>query len=128
MRALTTLSSQLFWERRLQGLSACDPQGNSVQPFDLPRNIRGVSQDLTQDTLLRSVATYLHITQGPIVGQLNVKGQQDKHPAVYMNPDQPLVQVRLLSIRSQVQVLDAMEKFKLGAGKVESQTFQRFRL
>ncbi|XP_003745129.1 methyl-CpG-binding domain protein 2 [Galendromus occidentalis] len=90
-------SKQLFWERRLQGLSACDPHAHTVQPFDLPRNIRGVSQDLSQDTLLRSVATYLHITQGPIVGQLNVKGQQDKHPAVYLNPDQPLVQTLIVT-------------------------------
>jgi len=88
---------QLFWERRLQGLSACDQYDNNVQAFELPRNMKGINPELSQDTLLRSIATSLHMTNAPIVGQINAKGAQDKHPAIYMNPDQPLVQTLIIT-------------------------------
>lgn len=88
---------QLFWERRLQGLGTSDQEGTAHSPLDLPRGIKGISQDLTKDTLLRSVATALHVSQGPVVGQLHAKGQQDRHPAVYINPDQPLVQALVVT-------------------------------
>lgn len=88
---------QLFWERRLQGLAACDKDCNTLQSFELPRNIKGISSDLSQDTLLRSIATALHMTSSAIVGQVGANAAQDKHPAVYMNPDQPLVQALVVT-------------------------------
>ncbi|OQR79363.1 methyl-CpG-binding domain protein 2-like [Tropilaelaps mercedesae] len=99
---------QLFWERRLQGLGTSDRTGLAQSPLELPRGIRGISHDLSKDTLLRSVATALHVSQGPVVGQLHAKGQQDRHPAVYINPDQPLVQARSIFIQSRNFVSQAL--------------------
>lgn len=54
--------------------------------------------DLTEETLLRSIATALHVSGQPIVGQTNSRIALDKNPSVYINPEQPLVQVVFLHI------------------------------
>lgn len=51
--------------------------------------------DLSEETLLRSIATALHVSGQPIVGQTNSRIALDKNPSVYINPEQPLVQVIL---------------------------------
>lgn len=53
----------------------------------------GVGPDLTEETLLRSIATALHVSGQAIVGQTNSRIAFDKNPSVYINPEQPLVQV-----------------------------------
>lgn len=59
-------------------------------------NFIGVGPDLSEETLLRSIATALHVSGQPIVGQTNSRIALDKNPSVYINPEQPLVQVIFL--------------------------------
>lgn len=82
---------QVFWEKRLQGISACDKTGSVIETFELPSKIKAVGLELGDETILRSIATALHINGHPITGQNKPKGLLDKSPGVYINPSQPLV-------------------------------------
>ncbi|XP_034940568.1 methyl-CpG-binding domain protein 3 isoform X2 [Chelonus insularis] len=83
---------QLFWEKRLEGLRACDPDGFEFDAMDLPKNLRAVGPYITEETLLQSVATALHMSSQPVTGQTGSKTSLEKNPGVFLNPDQPLVQ------------------------------------
>lgn len=109
---------QLFWEKRLEGMRACDDDGREFAPVKLPRNIQPVGPNVDDDTALQSVATALHCASGngsgnattaasaaavganggattltgqPVVGQMGPRDQLDANPAVYLNPGQPLI-------------------------------------
>lgn len=86
---------QLFWEKRLEGLRACDPDGYEFDGMNLPRNLKPVGPYITEETLLQSVATALHVSTQPVTGQTGAKSSLEKNPGVFLNPDQPLVQVSL---------------------------------
>ncbi|XP_066903045.1 methyl-CpG-binding domain protein 2 isoform X1 [Halyomorpha halys] len=88
---------QLFWEKRLEGLRASDAHGNPLEPMELPRSLRPAGPGVTDETLLQSVATALHVLGQPITGQTNMKPGSDKNPAVFINPDQPLIQAVSIS-------------------------------
>lgn len=88
---------QLFWEKRLEGLRACDPDGYEFDGMDLPKSLRPVGPYITEETLLQSVATALHVSTQPVTGQTGSKSSLEKNPGVYLNPDQPLVQVLFIS-------------------------------
>lgn len=92
---------QLFWEKRLEGLRASDANGNPLEPMELPNVLRPAGPNVADETLLQSVATALHVLGQPITGQANLKPGLDKNPAVFINPDQPLMQVRLNQVTSQ---------------------------
>ncbi|XP_024892408.1 methyl-CpG-binding domain protein 2 isoform X3 [Temnothorax americanus] len=83
---------QLFWEKRLEGLRACDPDGYEFDAMDLPKNLKPVGPYITEETLLQSVATALHVCTQPVTGQTGSKTALEKNPGVFLNPDQPLVQ------------------------------------
>ncbi|XP_018052018.1 PREDICTED: methyl-CpG-binding domain protein 3 isoform X2 [Atta colombica] len=83
---------QLFWEKRLEGLRACDPDGYEFDGMDLPKNLKPVGPYITEETLLQSVATALHVSTQPVTGQTGSKTALEKNPGVFLNPDQPLVQ------------------------------------
>ncbi|XP_067214068.1 methyl-CpG-binding domain protein 3 isoform X2 [Linepithema humile] len=83
---------QLFWEKRLEGLRACDPKGYEFDAMDLPKNLKPVGPYITEETLLQSVATALHVSTQPVTGQTGSKMALEKNPGVFLNPDQPLVQ------------------------------------
>ncbi|XP_020290922.1 methyl-CpG-binding domain protein 3 isoform X1 [Pseudomyrmex gracilis] len=83
---------QLFWEKRLEGLRACDPDGYEFDAMDLPKNLKPVGPHITEETLLQSVATALHVSSQPVTGQTGPKAALEKNPGVFLNPDQPLVQ------------------------------------
>ncbi|XP_066599148.1 methyl-CpG-binding domain protein 2 isoform X2 [Prorops nasuta] len=83
---------QLFWEKRLEGLRACDPDGYEFDAMDLPKTLKPVGPYITEETLLQSVATALHVSSQPVTGQTGPKTGLDKNPGVFLNPDQPLVQ------------------------------------
>lgn len=85
----------MFWEKRLEGLRACDPHGFEFGGMDLPKSLRAVGPYITEETLLQSVATALHVSVQPVTGQTGSKSSLDKNPGVYLNPEQPLVQVKL---------------------------------
>ncbi|NP_001164527.1 methyl-CpG binding domain protein isoform B [Nasonia vitripennis] len=83
---------QLFWEKRLEGLRACDPDGYEFDGMDLPKSLRPVGPYITEETLLQSVATALHVSTQPVTGQTGSKSSLEKNPGVFLNPEQPLVQ------------------------------------
>ncbi|XP_043257840.1 methyl-CpG-binding domain protein 2 isoform X3 [Colletes gigas] len=83
---------QLFWEKRLEGLRACDPDGFEFDAMDLPKSLKPVGPYITDETLLQSVATALHVSSQPVTGQTGSKTALEKNPGVFLNPDQPLVQ------------------------------------
>lgn len=55
--------------------------------------LTAVGLQLGDETILRSIATALHINGYPITGQNKPKSLLDKSPGVYINPTQPLVLV-----------------------------------
>ncbi|CAH0382319.1 unnamed protein product [Bemisia tabaci] len=83
---------QLFWEKRLEGLRACDVDGSELKTMELPKGLKAVGPYVNEETVLQSVATALHVSSVPITGQTGPRSTLDKNPAVYLNPDQPLAQ------------------------------------
>jgi len=82
---------QLFWEKRLEGRRACDPSGIELSALELPKGVAGVGPGIAPDTVLQSVATALHLTSAPILGQSAPKNGLQTNPGAYLNPDQPLI-------------------------------------
>jgi len=107
---------QLFWEKRLEGLKACDPSGIELEALDLPSGVHGVGPRIAPDTVLQSVATALHLTSLPILGQTGNQANLEKNPGVFLNPDQPLIQavsVQEGDIRTQEErVAEARKKLQ----------------
>ncbi|NXS33514.1 MBD2 protein, partial [Pomatostomus ruficeps] len=79
---------QLFWEKRLQGLSASDVSEEILKSMELPKGLQGVGPSSTAETLLAAVASALHSGATPITGQLSAAAE--KNPAVWLNTAQPL--------------------------------------
>ncbi|BES87690.1 Methyl-CpG Hypothetical protein domain [Nesidiocoris tenuis] len=88
---------QLFWEKRLEGLHASDMMGNELRGMGLPKPLKPVGPNITEETLLQSVATALHVLGKPITGQTGLKDNLEKNPGVYINSEQPLVQAVAIS-------------------------------
>ncbi|GAB6025123.1 hypothetical protein CHUAL_010549 [Chamberlinius hualienensis] len=88
---------QLFWEKRLQGLYACGMDEQELLELDLPKNLKAVGPNVTESTILQSIATALHVSTQPITGQTGHRNVLDKNPGVYINPEQPLVQSLMVS-------------------------------
>jgi len=82
---------QLFWEKRLQNLRASDGDLDMCEGFALPKNMRAVGPNLSEETALRSISTALHVHSLPITGQTGSKSNLERNPGVYLNPEQPLV-------------------------------------
>jgi methyl-CpG-binding domain protein 2 len=132
---------QLFWEKRLQDLRACDMDEEEFRPVELPSNLKPVGPNVHDDTLLQSVATALHVSNQPITGQMGNRLALEKNPGVYINPDQPLVQAVVVTeedIRSQEdkvqsarrrleQVLQSINVPLIVQGRKESQPLVGFR-
>ncbi|XP_014209071.1 methyl-CpG-binding domain protein 3 isoform X1 [Copidosoma floridanum] len=83
---------QLFWEKRLEGLRACDPDGYELSGMDLPKITKPVGPYIRDETVLQSIATALHVSTQPVTGQTGSKTALEKNPGVFLNPEQPLVQ------------------------------------
>ena len=62
---------QLFWEKRLDGISAQNPE-DALLGMELPPGVRslGVVEDSSTNTLLASISTALHLGHGPVKGQV----------------------------------------------------------
>ena len=78
----------------MEGLRACDLDGLEFDAMELPRALRAVGPHVGEETLLQSVATALHVSAQPVTGQTGSRSALEKNPGVFLNPDQPLVQVR----------------------------------
>ncbi|XP_026481831.1 methyl-CpG-binding domain protein 2-like isoform X1 [Ctenocephalides felis] len=83
---------QLFWEKRLEGLKACDLDGTALGPVELPKGLKAVGPHVSESTLLQSLATALHVSGQPVTGQTGSKSALGTNPGVFLNPEQPLVQ------------------------------------
>lgn len=76
---------------RLQGLRACDVDGVELGPVELPKGLKPVGPNVDEGTLLQSVATSLHVTSQAVTGQQASKAVLQLNPAVFLNPEQPLM-------------------------------------
>ncbi|XP_033096430.1 methyl-CpG-binding domain protein 2-like [Anneissia japonica] len=81
---------QLFWEKRLQGLNATDIAEELLIQMDLPEGITSVGPGMSDESLIQSIASSLHLSTQPITGQNASQSQLEKNPDVYINSDQPL--------------------------------------
>uniref|UniRef100_U5EQR4 Putative mbd-like protein n=1 Tax=Corethrella appendiculata TaxID=1370023 RepID=U5EQR4_9DIPT len=88
---------QLFWEKRLEGLKACDTDGSEFGNMELPKRLRPVGPNVNETTLLQSVSTALHINNHPVTGQTANKNSLQTNSGVYLNPDQPLMHLVSIS-------------------------------
>ncbi|KAK7945744.1 hypothetical protein WMY93_001472 [Mugilogobius chulae] len=79
---------QLFWERKLSGLSAFNITEDLIKTMDLPKGLQGVGLACSDETLLSAIASALHTSCSPITGQLTAA--VDKNPGVWLNTAQPL--------------------------------------
>ena len=61
---------QLFWEKRLAGLSARSPEEDAEAGLSLPASIRGLGVLEESGAMLASMATALHLGHGPVTGQV----------------------------------------------------------
>ena len=63
---------QLFWEKRLDGISAKSVDEEELFSMNLPENIKslGVVEDSSTNTLLASISTALHLGNCVVKGQV----------------------------------------------------------
>lgn len=87
---------QLYWEKRLSGLRPSYPE-DDFEAFELPKNFKPVGPGVSGDIVLASITTSLHMSSGAIQGQKNSKYPADVDPAVFMNPEQPLIAATVVS-------------------------------
>lgn len=81
---------QLFWEKRLEGLTACDANG-VIGTTSLPKYVKPLGPFNTDATIIQSLATALHVSSQPIIGQNGPKLEILENPGVFLNPEQPLI-------------------------------------
>ncbi|KAK3097265.1 hypothetical protein FSP39_008194 [Pinctada imbricata] len=107
---------QLFWEKRLQGLQACDNSDDIIKALDLPRNVQGVGPELTTENILQSISAALHLSNSPVVGQNNNRATVSKNPGVNIDATQPHIQQMIVSDddirRQEVKVMEARKKLQ----------------
>uniref|UniRef100_G3W3U3 Methyl-CpG binding domain protein 2 n=1 Tax=Sarcophilus harrisii TaxID=9305 RepID=G3W3U3_SARHA len=102
---------QLFWEKRLQGLSASDVTEQIIKSMELPKGLQGVGPGNNDETLLLAVASALHTSSAPITGQISAA--VEKNPAVWLNTSQPLCKAFIVTdedIRRQEERVQQVRK------------------
>ncbi|MBN3323056.1 MBD3 protein, partial [Atractosteus spatula] len=102
---------QLFWEKKLSGLSAFDIAEELVKTMELPKGLQGVGPGCTDKTLLSAIASALHTSAAPITGQLSVA--VEKNPGVWLNTAQPLCKAFMVTdedIRKQEELVYSVRK------------------
>ncbi|KAJ8972272.1 hypothetical protein NQ317_018299 [Molorchus minor] len=82
---------QLMWEKRLEGLRACDVDGFAFEAMELPKVLKPVGPNVNEDTIIQSVATALHVSSQPVTGQTGTKTSLEKILVYFLDPKQPLV-------------------------------------
>ncbi|BFY98322.1 hypothetical protein BsWGS_01361 [Bradybaena similaris] len=88
---------QVFWEKRLQGLHACDSSEEVIPSMDLPRQMQSVGPELSAENILQSISAALHVNTGPVVGQGASRQTIMKNPAIIMDTQQPHIQQVLIT-------------------------------
>ncbi|KAM8982904.1 methyl-CpG-binding domain protein 2-like [Ara ararauna] len=108
---VTEQPRQLFWEKRLQGLSASDVSEQILKSMELPKGLQGVGPGSTDEALLSAVASALHTGAAPITGQPSAA--VEKNPAVWLNTAQPLCRAFVVTdedIRKQEERVQQVRK------------------
>ncbi|XP_045467220.1 methyl-CpG-binding domain protein 2 [Harmonia axyridis] len=107
---------QLMWEKRLEGMRACDLDGAEFVSMDLLKGLKPVGPNVSEETMIQSVATALHVSSQPVTGQSGPKVLLEKDPGAYIDPKQPLVQAVSITdedIKKQEEkVLEARKKLQ----------------
>ncbi|XP_034048373.1 methyl-CpG-binding domain protein 2 [Thalassophryne amazonica] len=88
LQRATEQPRQLFWEKRLAGLRSSDVTEEVLRTMDLPKGLQSVGPDSSDETLLSAIASALHMSSAPIIGQ--TCAATEKNPAVWLNASQPL--------------------------------------
>ncbi|XP_059163369.1 methyl-CpG-binding domain protein 2-like [Physella acuta] len=88
---------QIFWEKRLHGLHACDSSEEVIPSMELPKQMQSVGPELSTENVLQSISAALHINTGPVVGQGASKQAIMKNPSINMDTQQPHIQQVLVS-------------------------------
>ncbi|XP_047426156.1 methyl-CpG-binding domain protein 2 isoform X3 [Mugil cephalus] len=94
LQRATEQPRQLFWEKRLKGLRSSDVTEQVLRTMRLPKGVQtlsflaGIGPDSSDDTLLSAIASALHMSSVPIMGQTS--GAAEKNPAIWLNTSQPL--------------------------------------
>ncbi|XP_070503743.1 methyl-CpG-binding domain protein 3 [Chironomus tepperi] len=104
---------QLFWEKRLEAMNACDSDGAEFASIDLPKQLKTVGPNIREQTLFQSVATALHTSLHPVTGQTSPKNVLTTNPGVFVNPDQPLLHACSITdedIRKQEERVNGIRK------------------
>ncbi|XP_059845703.1 methyl-CpG-binding domain protein 3-like isoform X3 [Hypanus sabinus] len=103
--------AKLFWEKRLQGLSACDIAEQIIKSVELPKGLQGIGPGNTNEALLSAIASALHTSSGPITGQPSTA--VEKNPAVWLNVYQPMCRAFVVTdkdIRKQEERVQQVRK------------------
>lgn len=107
---------QLFWEKRLQGLKACDSTEELIESLELPKTVQGIGPELTTENILQSISAALHLGAAPIIGQHSNKNLVQKNPGVHMDVNQPHIQQLIVSDedikRQESKVVEARRKLQ----------------
>ncbi|ENN72137.1 hypothetical protein YQE_11195, partial [Dendroctonus ponderosae] len=78
---------QLFWEKRLEGLRACDVDGVEFEAMQLPKGLKPVGPNVTEETIIQSVATALHVSTNSVTGKPNgTQGVAGEEPGGLSGP------------------------------------------
>ncbi|KAM9845184.1 methyl-CpG-binding domain protein 3-like isoform 1-T1 [Aulostomus maculatus] len=126
---------QLFWERKLSGLSAFDIAEELVKTMDLPKGLQsehsfsstavvefstsltcavpssGVGPACSDRTLLSAITSALHTSSAPVTGQLTAA--VEKNPGVWLNTAQPLCKAFVVTdddIRKQEDLVQSVRR------------------
>lgn len=80
---------QLFWEKRLQGLTPVDAtDGRKLDSFNLTKGFKLVGPGIDEKGLLHALMAKIH-SKTPIKGQHTSVVALEKHPEIWINVDQP---------------------------------------
>lgn len=115
---------QLFWEKRLEGRRACDIDGVEFEAMELPKGLKPVGPNVSDETIIQSVATSLHVSATPVTGQTSSKSSLEKNPGVFLDPKQPL----MLSINIQDDDIKRQEERVATARKKLQDALRNFDL
>ncbi|KAM9845185.1 methyl-CpG-binding domain protein 3-like isoform 2-T2 [Aulostomus maculatus] len=102
---------QLFWERKLSGLSAFDIAEELVKTMDLPKGLQSVGPACSDRTLLSAITSALHTSSAPVTGQLTAA--VEKNPGVWLNTAQPLCKAFVVTdddIRKQEDLVQSVRR------------------
>ncbi|EDO34622.1 predicted protein, partial [Nematostella vectensis] len=80
---------QLFWEKRIQGLTAVNAEDErKLDAFNLGKTFRVIGPGMDEKALVHALVTNIH-TKSSIKGQSMSLVALEKHPEIWINVDQP---------------------------------------